>query len=197
MPGASTRAAARLVLGAALLAIAWSSRPAHALGCDALGRTVEAGCRRLADTWRDGGNEMLVSGYAYHVPATWTPERRAELNANAWGAGVGRTVEDADGDTHTVFFLAFLDSHKNVESQVGYAWHRFWGPREGVQAGLGYTAMVVQRPDIWNGVPFPVLLPLAALRYGKGTVEATFIPTLSGSINHGSTIYVFGRIGLD
>ena len=78
-----------------------------------------------------------------------------------------------------MFGIAFLDSHRHVQFQVGYAWHHFWGPRDGLQAGLGYTAMIAQRPDIWNGVPFPVVLPLAALRYGKATLEVTFIPTLS------------------
>jgi len=172
--------------------------PAHAsFECEDLGRVLGGGCRTLADTWRNGRNELFVTGYAYHVPATWTPEKRAELNSNAWGGGYGRTVDDGDADNHAVFGIAFLDSHRHVQFQVGYAYHHFWGPRDGVQVGLGYTAMIAQRPDIWNGIPFPVVLPLAALRYGKGTLEMTFIPTLSGNLNHGSTLFAFGRFALD
>jgi len=174
-----------------------ASVSACAFECAQLPGSLDDGCRRIADTYRDGDNEVLLSGYAYHVPATWSPERRAELNSVAWGFGMGRTVEDPDGDTHTVFFLGFLDSHRNLQAQVGYAYHTFFGPRDGVQVGVGYTLMLAQRPDIWNGVPFPVALPLAAVRYRKATLEATYIPTLSGSINHGSTVYLFGRIGLD
>jgi len=148
------------------------------------------------DTYEQGDNELLVSGYAWHIPATWTPERRAELNSNAWGLGLGRTVEDPDGDTHTVFYLGFLDSHKNWESNLGYAWSTYWGSRESLQLGLGYTAMIVQRPDIADGWPFPAVLPLASVRYQQATMVTTYIPALGGGINHGSTLYVFGRFSL-
>jgi palmitoyl transferase len=179
------------------LALAFVTTGAHAFDCADLGELVDRGCRRLADTYRRGGDEIILSGYSYHIPGTWTAERRHELNSEAWGLGYGRTTEDPDGDTHTVFFLGFKDSHGNIESQIGYAYNTFWGPRDGVQVGLGYTVAIVQRPDIWNGVPFPALLPLAALRVGRATLQATYIPTLSGSINHGSTLYVFGRVSLE
>ena len=187
------RIAPLLAMLAAVLPI-----PARAaLECEDFGNLLARSCRTIADTWTHGGHELYLTGYAYHVPATWTPEKRAELNSNGWGGGYGRSVDDADGDNHAVFGIAFLDSHRHVQFQVGYAWHRFWGPRDGLQAGLGYTAMIAQRPDIWNGVPFPVVLPLAALRYRKATLEVTFIPTLSGNLNHGSTLFAFGRVALD
>lgn len=180
---------------AILLALAILCDFAQAAGCDGTG-IFEPACRRLADTYQRGDNEIILSGYSYHVPATWSPDKRKELNAEAWGFGLGRTTEAPDGDTHTVFYLGFKDSHSHLENQVGYAYNTFWGPRDGVQVGLGYTAMIVQRPDIWNGVPFPAVLPLAALRYGNATLQATYIPTLSGSLNHGSTVYLFGRVTL-
>jgi palmitoyl transferase len=155
---------------------------------------VDKACRRIADTYENGERGILVSGFGWHLPSTWTPERRAELNQNAWGGGLARTVEEANGDTHDVFFLAFLDSHENIEFQVGYAWSTYWGPRDGVQAGLGYTAMIVQRPDIFSGVPFPAVLPLFLLRYQKATLLSTFIPTLNSGINNGSVLYLFGKI---
>jgi len=178
-----------------LLALAFLSDGAHAAGCDSMG-IFARGCNRLVDTYQRGDNDIILSGYSYHIPATWTPERRAELNSAAWGFGLGRTTEEPDGDTHTVFFLGFKDSHDHLQSQVGYAYNTYWGPRDGVQVGLGYTVAIVQRPDIWNGVPFPALLPLGALRYGNATLQAIYIPTLSGSVNHGSTLYVFGRVTL-
>ena len=170
--------------------------PAKA-GCSDLWDWLETGCRRVADTWRDGNDEILFSGYSYHIPATWTPERRAELNEQAWGGGYGRTVEDANGDTHTVFYLGFLDSHRNWESNLGYAWSTYWGAHENLQVGLGYTAMLVQRPDIAAGVPFPAVLPLLTLRYRQANLVMTYIPTLGGGVNHGSTLYIFGRYTLD
>ena len=173
-----------------------ASAPATA-GCSDLWDWLEKGCRRVADTWRDGNDELQFSGWAYHVPATWTPEKRAQLNENAWGGGYGRTVEDENGDTHTVYYLGFLDSHKNWQSNVGYAWSTYWGARDSVQVGLGYTVFVLQRPDIASGVPVPAILPLLNVRYGEFTLVASYVPTLGGGINHGSTLYMFGRYTLD
>jgi palmitoyl transferase len=170
--------------------------PAHAAECSDLWDWLDKGCRRVVDTYEHGGNELFLSGYSYHIPGTWTPERRAELNSNAWGAGLGRTVEEPNGDTHTVFFYGFEDSHRNAQLQAGYAWTTFWGPRDGVQLGLGYTALIVQRPDLLNGFPFPAVLPIASVRVQKATMVMTYIPTLNGGINHGSTLYIMGRFAL-
>ena len=35
------------------------------------------------------------------------------------------------------------------------------------------------------------------LRYGQARVDATYIPNFGGGINHGSVLYVFGRVILD
>jgi palmitoyl transferase len=158
---------------------------------------LDRACSRLTDTWKKGKNELIFSGYSWHTPWTWTKEARDAENPWAWGGGYGRTVEEANGDTHTVFGLAFLDSHRNIEWQVGYGWSTFWGPRDGIQPGLGFTAMIVQRPDIASGIPFPAVLPIATLRYGKARIDGTYIPNFGGGINHGSVFYVFGRVILD
>jgi palmitoyl transferase len=180
----------RLVFAAALLLVLPGH--AHALECKDFWSWVEKGCRRVVDTYDRGDNELFVSGYSYHLPSTYTPEKRAELNTNAWGGGWARTVEDSDGDMHSVGLLAFLDSHKHVQSNIGYTYTTYWGPRERLQPGLGYFVGIVQRPDIAGGVPFPAALPLATLRYGQATLFATYIPTLNGGINHGSTLFVYG-----
>ncbi|MBS0325612.1 MAG: hypothetical protein JSS46_03580 [Proteobacteria bacterium] len=166
---------------------------AHA-GCADLPAWVAAGCDRLVDTWENGRSGVFVSGYAWHLPFTWTAERRRELNSLAWGTGYTRVTENADGDEHSVYALVFSDSHKHAQFNVGYEYSTFWGPRSGVQPGLGFTAFMMQRPDIASGIPVPVLLPLASLRYRDATLFTTYIPTLNGGINHGSTLYVFGRI---
>ena len=127
-----------------------------------------------------GNNEILVSGYAWHIPSTWTAEARAQENPNAWGGGWSRTLERDEHVTENVFFLVFNDSHSEPEYQIGYGWNYFWGERDSVQPGLGYTVMLVQRPDIANGIPFPAILPLFSLRYQKATLITTFIPTLNG-----------------
>jgi palmitoyl transferase len=174
-----------------------ASAPVRAAECADLWDWVNTACRRLADTYKYGSNELLLSGYAWHVPWTWTSEARAQENEYAWGGGWARTTERDNGDSDTVYFLVFSDSHKNAEFNLGYAWSTYWGPRDSIQAGLGYTVMIIQRPDIANGIPFPAILPLFSLRYQKFTLVSTFIPTLNGGINNGSVLYVFGKIALD
>jgi palmitoyl transferase len=170
--------------------------PARAAECADLWDWLNKACRRLADTYDNGGNELLVSGYSWHTPWTWTAEKRAEENSNAWGAGWGRTVERENGDTDTVYALIFSDSHSKPEYNLGYAWSAYWGPRRGIQPGLGYTAMLTARSDIANGWPFPAVLPLFSLRYDRVTIVSAYIPNLGG-INHGSVFYIFGKIQLN
>ena len=170
--------------------------PARAAECADLWSWLNAACRRLADTYKYGDNALLVSGYSWHTPWTWTAEKRAEENEYAWGGGFARNVERENGDTDTVYGLIFSDSHSKPEYNLGYAWNTYWGQRESIQAGLGYTALIVARSDIANGFPFPAVLPLASLRYSKVTLFTTYIPNFGGGVNNGSVFYIFGMIGL-
>lgn len=181
------------VLAALLLSV---PVPANAAECADLWDWLNAGCRRIVDTYEKGGTDLIVSGYSWHTPWTWTAEKRAEENANAWGGGLGRTVERPNGDTDTVFFLVFNDSHSRPQYNVGYGWSTYWRARDSLQPGLGYTLMIVARNDIFNGWPFPAVLPLLSLRYQNLTLYSTYIPTLGG-VNNGSVLYIFGKIALD
>jgi len=173
-----------------------AAAPARAAECSDMWEWLNTACRRVVDTYKFGGNQLLVSGYAWHTPWTWTAEKRAEENSNAWGGGWGRVVERENGDTDTVYALVFSDSHSRPQYNIGYGWSTYWGARTGLQGGLGYTAMIVARNDIFNGLPFPALLPLVSLRYDRATLYTTYIPSLGG-VNNGSVFYVFGAIGLD
>ena len=183
----------RLLIAAVVLGL---SGTAHALECSDFWPWVEAGCRHVVDTYEDGDNALLVSGYSWHTPWTWTAERRAMENSDAWGGGWARSREMPNGDTENVYFLVFDDSHRQAEYNVGYSWSTYWLDRDGIQPGLGFTAMILKRPDIADGWPVPVVLPLFSLRYQKAEVLSTYIPKLNGGVNHGSILYVFGKIDL-
>jgi len=186
----------RLIFCAALAALNFSS-VARAAECADFGEWINASCRRLVDTYRNGNDELLVSGFAWHIPASWTKERRDQENENAWGAGWARTVERPNGDDDMVYFLVFKDSHSKPQFNLGYGWATYWGERSGVQPGLGYTAFLMSRSDIANWVPVPVILPLFAVRYQNATMFSTYIPKLNGGVNHGSVLYVFGKISFN
>lgn len=183
----------RLVTAAVLLGLSGS---AHAVECADFWTWVEAGCRHVVDTYEDGGNALLLSGYSWHIPATWSAERRAMENEEAWGGGWARSLEKPNGDTENVYFLVFDDSHRQAQFNLGYSWSTYWLDRSGVQPGLGFTAAIIQRPDIANGWPIPVVLPLFSLRHERAELLTTYIPKLNGGINHGSVLYIFGKIDL-
>jgi len=161
-----------IFIGLAVLALPGR---AIALECADFGAWLENGCRHAVDTYEQGNDALLVSGYSWHLPYSWTPERRAQENENAWGVGWARSREHADY-TENVFFLVFEDSHKEAQFNLGYAWTTYWGERESLQPGLGFAAAIIQRPDIAKGWPIPVVLPLFTLRYQKVEVLSTYIP---------------------
>jgi len=188
----------RLRIFALLVAVVGTySTAAPAAECADLWEWLNTGCRRVVDTYQKGSNELLVSGYSWHTPWTWTAEKRAEENPYAWGGGWARSTERENGDTDTVYFLVFSDSHYEAEFNLGYAWTTWWRPRDSLQPGLGYTLMLISRQDIWGGIPFPAILPLVSLRYDKVSVYSTYIPNFNGGINNGSVFYVFGKIAID
>lgn len=183
----------RLVIAAVMLCM---SGNACAVECADFWTWIETGCRHVVDTYENGDNALLLSGYSWHLPGSWTAERRAMENQNAWGGGLARSLEEPNGDTENVFFLVFEDSHRQPQYNLGYSWSTYWGDRDAIQAGLGFTAMIIRRPDIANGWPVPVVLPLFSLRSQKTEVFSTYIPKLNGGVNHGSILYIFGKIDL-
>jgi palmitoyl transferase len=109
---------------------------------------------------------------------------------------VDRSRQNEAENQEDVFFLVFRDSHGDAQFNLGYAWRTYWGERDKLQFGLGFSALIVQRPDIWNGVPFPAALPLATLRHDNVEVLSAYVPKLNGGINHGSVLFIFGKIDL-
>lgn len=145
----------------------------------------------------EGDNVLYLSGYAYHDRGTYTPEKIDEFNETAWGAGFGRTLIDEKGNSNSLFALAFLDSHSDVQAQVGYAREWRWQFAEHAAVGAGFVAMLVSRADMFNNFPFPVILPLASIEVKRVALMATYIPKLSSSDGgNGNVLFLFGRINL-
>jgi lipid IVA palmitoyltransferase len=177
----------------AALCIAIASSTASAFGCSDLWGFIGRSCTKIGAAWDHGQNELIITGYAYHLRSTYTEEKLRELNEHAEGGGWGRTITDPDGDTHTLFLFGFHESHNKIQWNLGYLYSTYWGPQDGLQGGLGIAPFIVQRPDIASGIPIPVFLPVASLKYQKATLMFTYIPTVNGGINNGSVAFVFGR----
>jgi palmitoyl transferase len=150
--------------------------------------------RRIFD---EGDNILYLSGYSYHDRDTYTPEKIDEFNETSWGAGFGRTLIDEKGNSDSLFALAFLDSHSDVQAQVGYAREWRWQFAEHAAVGAGFVAMLVSRSDMFNNFPFPAVLPLASIEVKRVALMATYIPKLSSSDGgNGNVLFLFGRINL-
>lgn len=162
-------------------------------------KTVDAaeGAWDYAGRILDEGDDILyLSGYAYHDRGTYSKEKIESFNESAWGGGFGRTLLDDKGNSNTLFALAFLDSHEDVEAQVGYAREWRWMPAEHTAVGVGFVAMLVSRSDIFNHFPFPAILPLASLEVHRVALMASYVPKLGGDGGNGNVLYLFARINL-
>ena len=147
----------------------------------------------LEKIWREGREEIYVSGYAYHDPHTYSAEKRASLNNYAVGGGYARTIVSDRGNEHSLYALAFIDSHKNFQPNIGYAYQAIWGDR--IRFGAGASVLIARRRDVFEGVPFPAIMPLFSIGTENTSIMFVPIPKLSNSqnANNGNVLFVFGK----
>ena len=152
---------------------------------------------RFSAIANQGSNELYLSGYARHGRNTYTHEKLNELNEKSWGGGFGRTLRNASGNDESLYFMGISDSHKQPQLMAGYAYEWVYPiANTGVEAGLGYTAMMMSRQDYFNGVPFPIVLPLASLGVNGAKVMASYVPRISKNKGNGDVLFVFLRFEL-
>jgi hypothetical protein len=161
--------------------------------------------KHLEKILKKGDPALYVSGYAYHFRSTYGPQLIKVLNENAWGGGFGKTLTTPDGGTSSLAFTAFLDSLDQWEYNLGYMREWRWAPFHGkFTLGAGFSAMVITRPDFFQGRPFPAVLPQLSTGYGDVTLIGMLVPRLPdgapprpGRIElNGDVIYAFARIKL-
>ncbi|WP_028372455.1 lipid IV(A) palmitoyltransferase PagP [Legionella lansingensis] len=158
--------------------------------CSTWGSLLKPICHRMHQLWNEGSNELYMTGYAWHNRYTYEKHKIDSYNELAWGGGLGKGLYDEDGDWHGIYALAFLDSHKNVEPAVGYAFLKVAHLGINTRLGAGFTVLVTQRPDIYDGIPFPGALPWLSLNYRSLTVSGTYIP---GSKGAGNVLFLLAK----
>jgi palmitoyl transferase len=149
---------------------------------------------RSKDAFFNGRNDYYASGFIWHAPWGYSSERRHdELNDAAWGGGFGRSVVDPSGDTHSLYAIAFRDSHYRPQYTTGYLWMTYWSLAGRLRGGLGYSAFVFSRNDIGSRYPVPAVLPAASLRYQEVEVMGTYVPgfTQGGNVGYFSARFSF------
>jgi len=197
-PAPPGRCLRRLALSLALLSLlCLLPRPAAATAFS----TASNWWRQESDKLRlirdQGNTDLYLSGYAHHGRGTYTPERLAELNEQAWGVGIGRRLRNARGNDDMVYALGLSDSHFKPQLMAGYA-HEWIQPlgRSGLEAGAGYTAMLMSRSDYFGGIPFPLVLPLASIGTRDIKLRASYVPRLSQRKGNGDVLLLFVSLAL-
>jgi lipid IVA palmitoyltransferase len=146
----------------------------------------------MSHTVRMGEWETYLTGYAWHLPYSYQDPTRTRLNETTWGGGFGRTLSDDDGDRHSVYFMAFADSHRSPQFNLGYGWQRYWNATRQLSLGAGYLAFLFSREDVANHLPLPALLPCLSIRYLGLELIGLFVPRVSREIK-GDVLFVYLR----
>ncbi|OZI62166.1 lipid IV(A) palmitoyltransferase PagP [Bordetella genomosp. 11] len=182
------RAARRASATALLTASAALPFTAHA--CDNVPDWAQSACARLDQIWNQGSDELYLSGYAWHNRAAYSADKIKSFREESWGGGWGKGIYDEDGDWQGLYGMAFLDSHGHVEPIAGYGYQKIGRVGQNWRFGIGYTAFLTARQDIFHYIPFPGILPLASVGYDKATFYATYIP---GGKGNGNVLFMFGK----
>ncbi|KTD24053.1 MULTISPECIES: lipid IV(A) palmitoyltransferase PagP [Legionella] len=166
----------------------------NSIACSNWPAWIQPVCHRLYQIWTEGNNELYLSGYAWHNRFVYPKTRIKRFNEQAWGGGLGKGLFDGRGNWRGLFAIAFLDSHKNVEPAIGYAFLKVMSLSEQVRFGVGYSVLVTARPDILHGIPFPGAIPWVSINFNKVSIAATYIP---GGSHSGNVLFMLGKWSFD
>ena len=107
--------------------------------------------------------------------------------------GFGRKIFDEDVDRHSVYLMAFADSHHAPQLNLGYAWQRYWRMTRNLGFGGGYLAFLFSREDVANHFPMPAALPCVSIQYRGLEIIGLFVPRISRDIK-GDVLFVYLRL---
>jgi lipid IVA palmitoyltransferase len=163
-------------------------------------KAINGTVNTFSNIYDNGRLSLLLSGYAYHGRKTYTSERISEFNEKAWGLGGSKVLRDEKDNEEALQLLVLSDSHKKpqINAVYSYQWMLPLGTSFGKswEAGLGYTAGLFMRRDMFGGLPFPAALPLFSVGTRDTKIISTYIPRISANKGNGDVLYVVLRIGL-
>ncbi|MEA9355613.1 hypothetical protein SHI21_05360 [Bacteriovorax sp. PP10] len=160
-------------------------------------RWWNASRNKVTRIYDEGKNDFYLTLYAYHDRFTYTPEKLKELNEGAYGFGFGRSILNEKGNSEMLFAMTHLDSHSDLQVNVGYAWVKNFNFIGNSKLGVGYAAGLVSRSDFANRIPIPFVLPMGTIDLGNGTVNLILIPKLNDGINNGNVLFIFAKFSWD
>ena len=160
-----------------LLGFIWVSTPVLALEWSGLWNGVKS---NISSTIHSDKYELYVPIRTWHNRLTYDQDKIKEYNERPWGGGLGKYYIDEKGNQHSLYAMAFKDSHNDFEPIAGYAWQKNWRLDEdgNWRVGAGFTVFITARSD-FDYIPFPGALPLVALEYKRLAIQGTYVPGFS------------------
>ncbi len=158
-----------------------------------VGDAWDAGVDEVKTVYTTGQDQLWLSGVAYHGRSTYSPEKLATLNEWAWGLGWGKTMRK-NGTHRGLFGLAMLDSHKDMQYQLGYTYEKAHYFNKDWYIAGGVAPAIVRREDMFNKLPFPAAFPLMSIGNQKAELRMIYLPRLSKSLGNGDVLYIFSTI---
>ena len=153
------------------------------------------GARRI---YNEGRTDLYLSGAYWHLPFAYSRERRQELNAHAWGFGLGRSLVDGRDNEESLYAITSSSSHFKPQYAVGYTWLARWRLSGDFRIGAGYSAFIYARSDIYHYLPLPGIVPMASVGTDRASLLAGYLPGIAkGITGRGNVIYAFGKISFD
>lgn len=143
------------------------------------------------ETWQSEEYDLYVPLYAWHNRLAYDDEHIKKYNENPWGAGLGKSRYDEDGDWHALYAMAFKDSNDYVETIFGYAFMKNWQSKtiKNFRSGIGFTLSLTQRHE-YSYIPVPLPLPMFGIGYKKIDLQAAYVP---GVKNNGNILFIWTK----
>jgi len=143
----------------------------------------------ISQTWAADDYELFVPVNTWHNRNYYSSEKIDQYNEQPWGLGIGKYRFDSNGDWHSIYVMAFSDSHQNLQPVAGYGFQKMWHSSNEFRVGAGYTLGLTLRED-FNYVPLPVIAPIASVEYKQLALQSTYI---FGGEGNGNILFTWLR----
>ena len=145
--------------------------------------------KRIGQAWNSNEYDLYLPFYTWHNRLMY--DSVSKYNEHPWGGGFGRSFFDEDGDSHSLYFMGFIDSNYHFQPIGGYAFVKNWylDEKKDWALGLGYTLSITMRHE-YDYIPLPLPLPLLSLQYKQVAIQAAYVP---GVYNDGNVLFAWFR----
>lgn len=166
--------------------------PTSYAACDTEYSWIDRACQRVSEIWDNGSHDLYLPLWTHHLRFAYDDDKIDSFREFTWGLGYGRSRYNEAGNWEGVYMMAFSDSHSRPQPIMGYGHQWMFGNQSGLHAGLGYTAGLTYRNDVFKYSPIPILFPIASVNYDRYSLNTSYVP---GGRGNGNVLFFWSRFG--